>query len=107
MAPDVTLIAGRRRFSDEQKRHFLEEAERTSLSEVARRYDISRSLIQKWKDKTSVTPRSERHGFVRLQSEGESRAPIYLHIDSRIIVELPSSVTPRDVALLVSALSTV
>ncbi len=107
-AVEVAVIARRRRFSFEQKLQFLEEAERTSMAAVARRHGLARSLLQRWKEKMlPVVTRGASQPFVRLTPApevAEQAAAIYLHVDAAIVIELPASADPQQIAALVFAL---
>jgi transposase-like protein len=68
MPDPAKTVAGRRRFSDEDKRRIVEEASQPgmSLSQIARRYGIYRRLLSRWKEE--LKPKS---------SEPASPAPVF------------------------------
>jgi transposase-like protein len=102
---EVTLVARRRRFTREQKRQLLAEVARTSMADVARRHDIARSQLQRWKSTEEATGTP----FARLlPAAPELSAPaedsrLFIHIDP-VIVELPATASPEQIAALVHAL---
>lgn len=106
---EVALITRRRRFTLDQKRQLLAEAECTSMTEVARRHGIARTLLQKWK-LTLGEPLAlpDVSGFARLVpaapvGDEPSEPRIFVHVDS-VVVELPATSAPEQVAALVFAL---
>jgi transposase-like protein len=105
------VIARRRRFSLEQKQLILAEADQTSVAATARRHGVARSLLQRWK-MMGIESSAGRSTFVRLlptrsaDDAAPSAAPasIYIHVDQSLIIELPATVDPQQVAALVTAL---
>jgi transposase-like protein len=57
--PDVTKVAaGRRSFSAAEKRRIVDEASQlgVTLSQVARRYGVSRRVLFRWKEAFKLAP---------------------------------------------------
>jgi transposase-like protein len=87
--PDpAKTVAGRRTFSEEEKRRIVDEASQpgVSLSQVARRYGIYRRLLFRWREELRPKPEqaSARAVF----------APVQIMDAAPIIAEVPATSAP-------------
>ncbi len=79
------------------------------MAAVARHHGIARSLLQRWKI-LEIEPARLVDPFVRLlpsREVGEGAAvagSIFVHVDGAIVIELPPSSDPGQIAGLVGAL---
>lgn len=108
---EVAVIARRRQFTLEQKQAYLDEGERSTLAAVSRRHGISRSLLQRWKETIGSVPRTDTPFVKLLSGPTESSTSgvhgpgsVFLHVDASIVIELPATADPQQIAALVLAL---
>lgn len=115
----ITGAERRRRYTDEEKEAIVSESLQpgASVSAVARRHDVTPSLLFKWRKKFLESEASETRGgalaqppsqFVRVASghpEPDGCAgEIYIHIRDDLVIELPASIAARRLSELVEAL---
>jgi transposase len=86
----MTLMTGaerRRRWSGDERRQILEAAMAPGaiVAEVGRRWDVSTSLIYKWRREELVAAQGSRFARVMLEDKADSSAP---KADGTITVEL-------------------
>lgn len=115
------LITGnekKRRFSDVERRQFVQEAmcPGSSVAEVSRKYNISQSILHLWKKKytasrfTQVQVDSSEESELRFAHNPDfikpraSNETIRIHLSAGVIVEFPLSVSPSSIALFLKSL---
>lgn len=111
----ITGVERRRRFTDGEKLEILREAYQggESVSAVARRHQVSSSLIHSWRKKFLPPPTLADHSapaapFARLRIPEEvapmGESPIRIHWEEQCVIELPPHYCHMQIASLVSAL---
>ena len=109
-----TATVRRRRYSRDEKQALLAECAQTSMSAVARRRSIARSLLQRWKTDHRELERSSApipSTFIRLEAAPErsptsqtSSATIRIASKSGLSIELPAGIDLAQLAAFVRLL---
>lgn len=71
---NIVVVETRRRWSDDERPRAVEETQHLSVSAVARKYGIAKSLLFRWRKEAGLTgKRGHTTGFVPVQIATSSR----------------------------------